>query len=87
MNRGRRTFILLVIAMVLGYLPWYNFSAVLPYLATDFSLTSGQTGLILSAFQAGYVMVVLATGRLADRIGPQKVAAWATLCTAIASTL
>jgi MFS family permease len=87
MNRGKRTFILLAIAMVLGYLPWYNFSAVLPYLVTDFSLTSGQTGLILSAFQAGYVLVVLATGRLADRVGPKKVAAWATLCTAIASTL
>lgn len=87
MSRQKRTFILLVITMVLGYLPWYNFSAVLPYLASDFSLTSGQTGLILSAFQMGYVLVVLITSRLADVIGPKRVVAWATLCTAISSTL
>ena len=87
MSQQQKTFILLVIAMILGYLPWYNFSAVLPYLAADFALSSGQTGLILSAFQMGYVLVVLVTGRLADAVGPKKVVAWATLSTAISSTL
>ena len=87
MKRANRTFIVLVVSMILGYLPWYNFSAVLTYLVDDFSLSSGQTGLILSAFQMGYVAVVLVTGRLADAIGPKKVAAWATLCTAVFSTL
>lgn len=87
MKTQKRTFILLVTAMILGYLPWYNFSAVLPYLAQEFDLTSSQTGYILSAFQAGYVVVVLITGKLADMIGPKKVAAWATLLTAISATL
>ncbi len=87
MKAQKRTFILLVIAMILGYLPWYNFSAVLPYLALEFNLTSSQTGYILSAFQAGYVVVVLITGKLADVIGPKKVAAWATLLTAVSATL
>lgn len=73
--------------MVLGYLPWYNFSAVSKYIAEEFSLTVNQTGIIMSSFQAGYVVVVLVTGWLADRIGERKVVAWATLCTAIFSTL
>lgn len=87
MSRANKTFIFLVVSMILGYLPWYNFSAVLTYLAEDFSLTSGQTGIILSAFQLGYVVVVLLTGRLADIVGPKKIVAWATLFTAIFSTL
>ena len=87
MSKANKTFIVLVISMILGYLPWYNFSAVLTYLADDISLTSGQIGIILSAFQLGYVIVVLLTGRLADVIGPKKVVAWATLFTAVFSTL
>ncbi len=87
MKGEKRIFGLLVFAMILGYLPWYNFSAVLPYLAREFDLTSSQTGYILSAFQTGYVVVVLITGKLADIIGPKKVAAWATLLTAVSATL
>ena len=77
----------MLIAMVLSYLPWYNFSAVSKYIAEEFSLTVNQTGIIMSSFQAGYVVVVLVTGWLADRVGERKVVAWATLCTAIFSTL
>ncbi|HHW60948.1 MAG TPA: MFS transporter, partial [Syntrophomonadaceae bacterium] len=79
MSKKNRTLILMVIALFLGYLPWYNFSAVLKYIAADFSLSPTDTGLIMSAFQLGYVIVVLITGWLADRIGPKKVVAWATL--------
>lgn len=77
----------MLLAMVLGYLPWYNFSAVSKYITDEFGLTVGQMGAILSSFQAGYVVVVLLTGWLADKIGQKKVVAWATLCTAISSTL
>ena len=76
----------MLVSMFLGYLPWYNFSAVASYIAEDLGLTVSQTGLILSSFQAGYVIIVLFTGWLADRIGNQKVVAWATLLTAVAST-
>lgn len=77
----------MVIALFLGYLPWYNFSAVVKYIATDFSLSPSETGMILSAFQLGYVVVVLITGWLADRVGAKKVVAWATLLTGVFSTL
>ncbi len=82
-----RIFLVMVISMVLGYLPWYNFSAVMSYIARDFGLSSDQMGIILSAFQLGYVIVVVLTGWLADKVGEKKVVAWATLCTAVFSTL
>lgn len=79
--------VLMITAMILGYLPWYNFSAVLREISLDLQLTSVQTGIILSSFQAGYVIVVLITGWLADEIGTKRVVAWATFSTAVFSTL
>jgi MFS family permease len=74
------------VAMVLGYMPWYSFSAVAKYLIQEFDLGAGQMGAILSSFQVGYVIVVIFTGWLADRVGPRKVVAWATLFAALSST-
>ncbi len=81
-----RVLVLMCIAMLLGYMPWYSFSAVAKYLVEDFHLGAGQMGAILSVFQVGYVLIVVFTGWLADRIGPRKVVAWATVCAALAST-
>ena len=74
-SQKNKVFIYMLIAMVLGYLPWYNFSAVSKYITAEFNLTVNQTGIILSSFQVGYVVVVLITGWLADRIGQKKVIA------------
>lgn len=82
-----RVLILMCLCMLLGYMPWYNFSAVAKYLATDFGLSAGDMGTILSSFQVGYVFTVIATGWLADRVGNKKVVAWATLSTGVFSTL
>ncbi len=81
-----RVLVLMCIAMLLGYMPWYSFSAVATYLAQDFDLGARQMGVILSVFQVGYVIIVVFTGWLADRVGPRKVVAWATLLAAISST-
>jgi len=54
-------------------LTWYNYSAILPLLQKEWSLTGAQAGIVLSAFQAGYVVAVLALGFLSDRIGGRKV--------------
>lgn len=87
--KKERTIVLIsmLFAMFLGYLPWYNFSAVSKYITDDLSLSVNQTGLILSSFQLGYVAIVLFMGWLADKVGNKKVIAWATLFTAISSTL
>ncbi len=75
--------VLMFISLLIGYLPWYNFSAVMPYISKEFGFTAAQEGMIVSAFQLGYVIVVLITGWLADKIGSKLVVAWATLCTAV----
>ena len=77
----------MVIAMVFSYLTWYNFSALLNFIIEDINLSPGQVGIILSAFQAGYVLAVIITGWLADQIGEKKVVLYSTLGTAIFSTL
>lgn len=86
MIKRNKILVLMVICMVLSYLPWYNFSAVLSDIAAEFNLTSGETGAILSVFQVGYVIVVVLTGYIADRVGTKKVIFWATLFTALFST-
>ena len=57
-----RVLVLMCLAMVLGYMPWYSFSAVAKYLVQEFNLGAGQMGAILSSFQVGYVIVVIFTG-------------------------
>lgn len=74
------------VAMIISYLPWYSFSAVLKYISQEFQLTASDTGQIFAAFQAGYVIVVILTGRLADKIGVKKVLFYATTLTAVFAT-
>jgi MFS family permease len=87
MQKKNRILLTMSVAIFLGYLPWYNYSAVVSYISADFGLTASDTGMILSAFQLGYVIIVIMTGRLADRIGPKKVIAWATLICGCSSVL
>jgi len=86
LSKKNRTLLVLTASMALGYMPWYNFSAVLKYLADEFQLTAADTGWILAAFQAGYVIVVGATGCLGDRVSLKKIVFWATLITGVFST-
>ena len=52
---------------------WYNFSAVLPILQPLWNLTATQTGLIVAAFQLGYVISVLICSFFSDTHSPQKI--------------
>lgn len=81
-----RVLALMVAAMVLGYMPWYNFSAVFPVIRHEYAISAGQAGFILAAFQLGYVVVVLFTGWLADRLGPKRLVVLGTLGTGAFST-
>jgi len=87
MSDKNRTLAWMSLAILLGYLPWYNFSAVSSYILVEFNLDTEDLGIILSSFQAGYVIMVVFTGWLADKVGRKKVVAWATLCTGLFSTL
>lgn len=77
----------LSLGLFFASLPWYNFSAVAPALAQEFQLSSSQIGAIISAFQIGYVVIVLFTGWLSDKIGPKRVIVAATLLAGVFSTL
>ncbi len=74
------------LAVALAYLPWYNYSAVLPLVRRDFALSARDAGLILSSFQLGYVVVVILTGWLTDKVGARSVLVASTLVTGAAST-
>ncbi|MCX5909999.1 MAG: MFS transporter, partial [Deltaproteobacteria bacterium] len=87
MNKKNRVLLVMILSMALGYMPWYNFSAVLKYLADEFHLSASDTGWILAAFQAGYVIVVGFTGWLGDRISLKRIVFLATLVTGVFSTL
>ena len=87
LSKRSRILIYMVSSMFRGYMPWYGFSAVSPHLVREFGLTSTQTGIILSAFQLGYVLTVIASGLLADRFGNRLVLVCATLATGISSCL
>jgi MFS family permease len=80
-----RILIYMAVSIFLGSLPWYNFSAVAAYIAVEKHLTTADIGLIISAFQIGYVLVVVITSWLADRIGPRKVITTATLLAGLCS--
>lgn len=86
MEKKYKILLLMCLSMLLGYLPWYNFSAVVNFIAAEYSLTSGDIGIILASIQFGYIVIVLLTGWLSDKIGVTKVLAWSTLLTAIFST-
>ena len=72
MEEKTKTLVSLSIAQLLATLIWYNYSAVLPILKTEWNLTGTMAGAILASFQAGYVISVLATGYLTDRVGGAK---------------
>lgn len=60
---------ILCLAQFAAMLVWYNFSAVLPSLRQEWSLSNEAAGSILGMFQLGYVIAVIFTGWLTDRFG------------------
>ena len=86
LDNKNKTLLVMIICMILSYLPWYNFSAVLVYISGEFNLSASDTGSILAVFQVGYVIVVVLTGRLTDIAGAKKVIFGATFLTGLFST-
>ena len=87
MSKKYSILLFLSLGLFFASLPWYNFSAVATQLASEFKLSASQIGAIISAFQIGYVIIVLFTGWLSDKIGPKRVIVAATLLAGVFSTL
>lgn len=87
MKSENKLLVVMVVSIFLGYMPWYGFSAVSSLMTEEFGLSTSDMGLILAVFQLGYVLTVIASGILADRIGNKPVLVGATLATGVFSLL
>ncbi|MFJ8246457.1 MFS transporter [Peribacillus asahii] len=91
----RKTLVgLLFLGWALGNLDRYLMNYAVVYIGEDLSLTSTETGLILSSFFLGYALMQLPGGIMADKFGAKRilliaVIAWSifTGLTAVAGTL
>ncbi|MGN6035148.1 MFS transporter [Brevibacterium casei] len=63
--------ILLFITVVINYMDRANLSIAMPALSDELNLTTGQQGLLLSAFGWTYAVMQLPGGWLVDRIRPR----------------
>jgi MFS family permease len=75
MRERRRTLAVVSLALFCSVLVWFNYSAVLPLVAEEWSLSGVEAGLIFGAFQVGYLVVIVPAGWLADRYSPRYVIA------------
>lgn len=79
--------VLVSFSQFLAMLIWFNYSAILPLVKADWNLTDGQAGMILSAFQFGYVVSVLILGYLSDRVNPRIIFIISALIAGISGVL
>ena len=83
---GRTRWILIAWLFVLsaiGYLNRVNISVSGEYISQEFHLTPVQLGWVFSVFTLGYALFQAPTGRLADRFGPRRILALATVWWAV----
>lgn len=75
------------ISLFFSVLVWFNYSAVLPLIVAEWGLSGTEAGIIFGAFQAGYLVMILPAGWLADRYSPRWVIAVGATGTGIPSLL
>ncbi|MCU5745329.1 MFS transporter [Staphylococcus sp. SQ8-PEA] len=57
---------------IIAYMDRSNISVIAPYMMKDLSLDKGQFGLLASFFAAGYALMQVPSGFLAEKFGPRK---------------
>jgi MFS family permease len=85
MDERRRVLAVVSAVLLFSVLVWFNYSAVLPLVVAEWSLTGTQAGVVFAAFQAGYVLAILPAGRLADRTSTRRVVAVGATVTGVFS--
>jgi MFS family permease len=81
-----RVWLAAVCASELGtLLVFSNFSALLPLLQKEWSLSNSEAGLIVSFYQFGYIGAVMILATLTDYIPPRRIYLWSAFWTAAAS--
>jgi MFS family permease len=87
MLERQRVLAVTAISLFASVLVWFNYSAVLPLIVTEWGLSGTEAGIIFSAFQAGYLVAILPARWLADRYSPRWVIAIGATGTGIPSLL
>lgn len=72
MKDETKILVALCVAGFLSTLIWFNYSAVLPIVSEEWGLDGRMNGRLIGFFHAGYVIAVILTGILSDRIGGKK---------------
>jgi MFS family permease len=85
MEERRRVLAVVSTVLLFSVLVWFNYSAVLPLVVEEWSLSGTQAGVVFAAFQAGYVLAILPAGRLADRTSTRRVIAAGATATGVFS--
>lgn len=81
-----RAWLAAVCASELGtLLVFSNFSALLPLLQVEWSLTNTQAGLIFGVYQVGYIGAVTILSTLTDYMPPRRIYLWSALWTGLTS--
>lgn len=86
MDRNRWLY-LLCLAQIGTMLVTMNYSAVLPMMQQEWSLTNAQAGMIFSAYQIGYIILVIILSTLTDFVDTKKIYVYSALWGGIASIL
>ena len=72
-------------ALALAAMLWFNYSAVLPLIIDDWGLSGFDAGLVYSAFQVGYLLLVVPVGMVSDRHDPRYIIASGATVAALSS--
>ncbi|MDR9429775.1 MAG: MFS transporter [Natronomonas sp.] len=72
-------------ALALSAMLWFNYSAVLPLIIDDWGLSGVDAGLVYSAFQVGYLLLVVPMGMVSDRYDPRYIIASGATAAALSS--
>lgn len=59
------------------------YSAALPLLAVDWAMTSGESGLIQTAYHVGFLVSLFAVGFLSDHFGARRTFLWSSIAAAV----
>ena len=83
-----RAWLALICASELGtLLVFSNFSALLPLIQREWSLSNTEAGLIVAFYQVGYIGAVAIMATLTDYMPPRRIYLWSAAWTALTSFL
>jgi MFS family permease len=86
-KRRYTVLVVLFCAYLLSFMDRMVMASAIPFIAEDFDLSPLSMGVVLSAFFAGYAVMQIPGGLLADRFGPRAVLAisiaWWSMMTAV----